>query len=1647
MTKVTTLADIYKLSVQEYTKTPAEWRGLLSCLARFYKRSFDNAVLIYAQKPNATQLATFDEWHDPRINRNINKGAKGIGVIDMSNPKASIKYLFDLTDTNGNWDSFRNLQRYHWELEDQYRPSLLNKFYTKYATPILSIEACLNKMTEQYVIQILPRYMENFKVQDESSVLYDAPLDAVKAEFIQLVTDSVAYTVFTKCGISTEMFEDSSFQNIRNYNSLELFMALGSFTATIARPILREINQEIENIKSERSKVHENRTVNESDLQQRQGRDAVSKYPNFSKRDERQIDSGQIRADVEGIHGGEPSTTLIGVGVSGQNKRNDTASGRGSRTPQGDINTAALTDPANAKHRGDNSESSPHEYDNHYSRGTTTRGSVKSKVVQTTKPFTEDPNSSVDGFFVLPPKVAKKTDVAVEVLSSYISAIRLPEEKVTDIQLTFFDPELDDKDISNIVDVILCADDITPDTKEWTAEICEFFQGNHKLSSKANFIKAFYGKLDTDYITKTSDYVKIKANENGLIFYMDEKPFFYPFSQLAEKVDSLILNGIYPFSIEENSLDDYNIPDEIHEMQGVNGNDVEIEIDHVQVNNRINISWEEDMNYRYSEEHHLYDGGPKTKCKNNISAIRLLKEMQSQGRKATNEEQITLAKFVGWGGLANALTPNKSGWEKEFEEIRNLLTAEEFQAAQKSTTTAYYTEQSVIRQMYIALERFGFRGGNILDPAMATGNFYSVIPETMSNSKLYGVELEPISGTIASYLYPNANILITGFERTQYPDHFFDVVIGNIPFNSIKVEDPRYNKNNFHIHDYFLAKSMDKTRPGGIVAVISSMYTLDKANPSIRKYLAQRSELMGAIRLPNNAFKQVAGTESTTDILFFQKRERDIIPDEINSPWLSVEKNEDGIPMNSYFIDHPEMILGKMVFDESMFGNVNTTACHPLPDDDLSERLERAISYLEGSYIEAVSEYEDEKEPLLESIPAIPNVRNYSYIVVEDALYFRENSRMYKQNITGRKEERIRGMVEITAAIRKLIDFQNGANFQINELSTFKYESQLQEYIQHLNVVYDQYVKKYGYINSYGNVIAYSKDSNAPLIRSIELEIKGKKGEFAKTAIFYKATIRPKTMPNVVHSADEALKISLNVKGKVDLEYMSWLYQTSERRKATPDEIIEELGDKLFQDPSLYMPNTYSGWQTAQEYLSGHVKDKLTEAILKADEYPQLFSRNVDALKLVQPTPLTPQEISFTLGSTWIPTEIYQQFMYDTFKTMKYNQSGRDAIVLEYTKYGGSYHIDNKSGESKSVTVNKSYGTNRLNAYEILESSLNLRSVEVKDRVDYVDLNTGEDKVKYVLNKKETIFAREKQAGIKVEFERWLFADSERGVSLTKLYNDRFNNIRHREYNGDALILPDMSEDIHLRKHQLDVIAHGLFSDGNLLAAHEVGAGKTFAGVALGYEMKRLGAVNKPLYAVPNHLVGEWAKHFMVMYPNANILVAEKKDLEKKNRHRFVSRIATGDYHAIIMAHSSFELIGLSRERQLAVMQAELDAVTDAIAEAKYHDGKDWSLKQMQVFRSNLQFRYDKLFNAEKKDDVINFEELGVDALIVDEAHIYKNNFSYTKMRNVAGVSGTSSQRAMDMHMKCQYINEIGKGKGVVYLTGTPISNSMAVRP
>ncbi|MFI3249738.1 MAG: SNF2-related protein, partial [Eubacteriales bacterium] len=1051
---------------------------------------------------------------------------------------------------------------------------------------------------------------------------------------------------------------------------------------------------------------------------------------------------------------------------------------------------------------------------------------------------------------------------------------------------------------------------------------------------------------------------------------------------------------------------------------------------------------EQSQNYHYSPDHNLYRGGAKSKFRANVEAITTLKTLEREGRSASEQEQITLAGYVGWGGLANALTPNKVGWEKEYKEIKELLTEEEFQSASESTLTAYYTEQMIVQKMYQGLHNAGFTQGTILDPAMGTGNFYSVLPEEMTKSKLYGVELDSITGRIAQKLYPQANIEVRGFEHTSYPDNFFDVTIGNIPFNDFRINDAKYNKYKFKIHDYFIAKSIDQVRPNGIIAVITSKGTLDKQSAKMREYVAGRAELVGAIRLPNSAFKQVAGTEVTSDILFFQKREQIIVPTVENSPWLRVGRNDEGIPVNQYFLDHPEMLLGTMVYDESMYGNEQTTSCHPIEGEDLERKLQIAIDYLDFQYQEPTSEFigKTEENQRVGSIEADHRVKNHSYTVVNDQIYYRENSKMYPQDFTGKKAERVKGLVQIHEDVKGIIDYQTDL-FIRDSVTQAQFDDTMVEMRHKLNTHYDDFVKKYGFINYSANVNVFRQDGAAPLLRSIEKQHPENEKQWLKADIFHKPTIRFQEIVTEVRTAQDALMLSMNEKGQVDLEFMSSVYVDEEGELVDKEVIIEELKGQIYLDPAKMKDGyPYQGYVVAEEYLSGYVKDKLRTAKFYAEDSSGRFQENVEELLKVQPTPLKAHEIDVRLGSTWIPTVVYEDFIYETCDTASYNRTS-NGIELEYSHYANKYHIEGKNREYGNVLVNTTYGTKRKNAYEIIEDSLNLQKTMVRDPVETVD-HEGKKRKIYVLNREETILARSKQEEIERKFKDWIFSDPQLGEKMVNLYNDKMNNLVVRRYSGKNLTFPDQNPEIKLRTHQKDVVAHGLFSGGNLLMAHEVGAGKTYSAITLAHEMKRLGTAKKPLITVPNHLVGQWADAFMTLYPDSNIMVATAKDLKKEHRKRFISRIATSDYDAIIMPHSSFELISMSREYKMKQLEAEIEDITSALT--AIGKSADWGTKQMQIFQKRLQTTYNELIEAKVKDEVVNFEQLGVDALFVDESHTYKNNFSYSKLRGVAGVGGTPSQRAMDMHMKAQYINQINDGKGVIYLTGTPVSNTLA---
>ncbi len=995
---------------------------------------------------------------------------------------------------------------------------------------------------------------------------------------------------------------------------------------------------------------------------------------------------------------------------------------------------------------------------------------------------------------------------------------------------------------------------------------------------------------------------------------------------------------------------------------------------------------------------------PKEKFRQNIEAIRTLEKIEGEHRTATPEEQEILAKYVGWGGLADAFDSSKANWANEYQELKSLLSPEEYASARESTLNAHYTSPVIIQAIYDAVGKMGFTRGNVLDPAAGIGNFYGCLPEEMQASRLYGAELDGLTGRIAKQLYPHADIKITGFENTSYPNDFFDVAVGNVPFGQYKVSDRQYDKHNFLIHDYFFAKTLDKVRPGGIVAFVTSKGTMDKKNPEVRKYLAQRAELLGAVRLPNTAFKENAGTEVTSDILFLKKRDRvmDIEPD-----WVHLTE-KDGIVMNQYFSDHPEMVLGKMEMVSGAHGM--ESACLPDTSLPLSAQLKNALSHVEGS-IEQADFNEIDDELAKENIPADPDVKNYSYTVVDDTVYYRENSIMKPVDVSEKAEQRIKGMVAIRDCTQELI------NFQLEEYP----EDMIQNKQTELNQLYDDFSKKFGLISSQTNKRAFNQDSSYCLLCSLErLDDEG--NFIGKADMFTKRTIKKQEVVTSVDTASEALAVSLSEKAGVDLAYMSQLAGKSE------EEITKELAGVIFQNP------VTEEWETADEYLSGNVREKLSVAKTFAENHPE-YAINVTSLEGVQPKELDASEIEVRIGATWISTKYIEDFMRETFETPEY-LFDRKAMGVQYSNVTGQWNVKGKNADRGNALVNMTYGTSRANAYRILEDSLNLRDTRIFDVV------TEDGKEKRVLNKKETMLASQKQEAIREAFKDWVFRDPERRQDLCAKYNELFNSTRPREYDGSHLKFPGMTPDIILRPHQLNAVAHQLYGDNTLLA-HCVGAGKTFEMIAAAMESKRLGLCQKSLFVVPNHLTEQWASDFLRLYPGANILAATKKDFEPANRKKFCSRIATGDYDAVIIGHSQFEKIPLSTERQMAMIERQIAEIEMAIEALKAENGERYSIKQMEKTKKSLNTRLSRLNDASRKDNVVTFEQLGVDKLFVDESHNYKNLFLYTKMRNVAGIAQTEAQKSSDMFAKCQYMDELTGGKGITFATGTPISNSM----
>ena len=1675
--------------VVDNIKTNEDLQSLLNTAIKFNKYHFDNIVLIHNQNPNAEFLATIDVWNN-NVGRQVNRGTKGLAVLEIENLYPTYKHLFELKNTNGSYTSYKKVLDYKWEIKEEDNQQLLKNLNKTLGTDYESIKSYLYSRAVEEIAK-KDNYFENIEIDEET-----------QNKAYNIAIESVFYMLLKKCNYEIDLPNNLDFDSIKD---IKVFSKTGSLITDVSREILREVFIQVKKLEKEKERKGELENGRETNTSNAQGnsRGKDEDRNNTDRLGDRilrgrgngtmvsnvrigggnrdRTEPSTLWNDVERVPTGEQTSRDNNVsndrGTQQENARN---TGNG-RELQGENSQAITGGTTNATIRQDIGESITSSTYTSDSRRDDNQGYNRESSVNDNIEEIQEPNKYLGSFSIEEKPIEDIEEVLQEDILNYVKdnvgkeiefedskyLIYRVNELFNQVSLTLSNggypifreesvetiynalksqveeqTEEKEQEINKNTEEILTYDELDEENQVLFNEIKLNFLRQEKIDDKKildliqnndniklESTKEFFKDLDLLYYDENLGInIQVLANENGLTFINEDTKTTFSYNEINETINNYIKDGVYEEYID--NIGNYNIPDEIHEMKQEFSNEELFENEYY--DNEIteyfvlNNDIKENQNYIYNEEDNLYDGGAKTRARKNIEIITLLKKLEEEDRQATTEEQKILAGYNGFGGIANALG-NKVGFEEEYQTFKNILTEDEFKSARKSTTTAFYTEQKIVQAMYKALDNFGFEQGKILDPSMGTGNFFSVLPNKMKNSTLYGVELDSITGRIARQLYPNANISIQGFEETNYPNNYFDVAISNIPFNNLQINDPIYNEYNFKIHDYFIAKMIDKVKPNGIVGIIATKGVLDKKDSSLRKYVNERAELVGAIRLPNNAFKQVANTEVTTDIIFFQKREQPLLEIENNARWLTISEDANGIPINNYFIDNPQMVLGEMAFDKSMYGNEKLTACKPFENANLYELLDNAIENLHCTY----KHYEIEnQEEIKETINIDNNIKNLSYGIIDNQIYYKENNKLIKQDITGKKAERLTGLIGINEALRDIIDFQTKDEI-IQNYTTEQFNNELQNKIQTLNEKYDKFVAKNGYINTKANIGVFRNDINFPLLTSIEKEANGK---FEKTDIFYKPTIKIKSEIKV-ENAEDSLKVCLNDLGRVDIEYMSKLYNKSK------DEVIEELGNKIFQDPILYnKDNIYIGYVTADEYLTGYVKDKLAIAREKARELP-IFEKNVKALEEVQPIPLKPSEIGFTLGSTWIPPNIYKEFIDDLLDIKGYSS---DYTKLSYLEQIGEYHIEGKSlGGTK---VNETYGTKRMNALSIIENTLNLKPIRINDKIEETDNKTGELKTRYVLNHKETILAKAKQEEIKNEFEKFITKDERRLEYLTNIYNEKFNNFVSRKYDGSNLELPNMSKDITLRDYQKNVIARAIYSNSNVLIAHEVGAGKTFSAIASIYEQKRLGIVKKPLIVVPNHLTKQWGKEFLRLYPNANILVARKTDFEKENRQKFISKIATNDFDAIIIHHTGFEKIGISKETRLKQTEEEIENITKSLEEMSLMFGrkKDWSVKQLEILKNNLEVKYNEIYNEKTKDKHIDFEQLGVDCLVIDESHRYKNREIYTKMQRVAGINTSKAEIAMSTHLKAQYISNLNGGKGVIYLTGTPITNSMS---
>ena len=1688
-------------TLKEITQSGENWTKFLNTASNNYKYSFNEQVLIYAQKPNATACADIETWNN-KLKRWVNKGAKGIALISIEDGRSVLRHVFDISDTHSGIN--RNLKL--WEVRTSYENGLIETLENSFGN--LEIKSNLAEAIYSSSMNLVEDNYQDYLVDlrdvIENSSLQNLSEDELESLFKGILINSISYMTLNRCGIDPlEHFSYNDFELIKQFDTKSVISRLGAATSDISEQVLREIASSVRNF--EKSTNNMNRTfVNNQ---------KTNYYNNENKNNEGRNDydnnriqtngrlsdttssftqnqdnaTGEILKNEGEILEGIQKRSIRGIDVrwqDGRTLRRDR--GNGTKNAERSNQESSREEQNRRELKGDqpNGMGTRNELNKKSSRGDSNDGvdiqlnlfsdiyipPIRDLPSQNEQKNIIEAQAEVDNtpaFSFTQDMIDTALKAGTGHQNGKFRVYRLYQETYSSKdRQNFLKKEFnyygtngvkglegiwveyspgkglklsksnsEDNMQVNWATIEKRIGELISLDRYFTSEEKENYQNwleNEYEDEKWMFDSAFKEDKITDKDKLTIENIEKNyklTNGNYFHFHTSEEGYYYSiYDQYGNEQDGGLLE--YSDNKENQTLIDIRKRlaefTNIKELSNENLKEVsqefidELEAKEVFLNEENNTAiiidkkqsaiqneTQEKINY-HIEDNLIGEGTPKEKVARNIDAIKLLKKLEDENRLANKEEQEVLSKYVGWGGLPDVFDQNKSNWSNEYNELKEILTDEEYESARASTLTAFYTPPIVIKSIYKALENMGLEQANILEPSCGIGNFLGMIPEKLENSNLYGIELDSISGRIAKQLYQKADIRVEGYEKADLPDSFFDVAIGNVPFGDFKVNDSRYDKNNFLIHDYFFAKTLDKVRPGGVVAFITSKGTMDKANPEVRKYIAQRADLLGAIRLPDNTFTKNAGTKVTSDIIFLQKRESltDIIPD-----WVYLDRDDNNITMNNYFIDNPEMILGNMEMVSTAYGYDST--CKADESTSLEEQLNYAITNIHGELQEYISENEIEQED--SSIPARPNVKNFSYTVVDDKIYFRENSKMYLQdNLPLTNQNRIKGLITLREQVRELIDFQ--------------LEDSSEEYIHiaqaKLNELYDLFTKEYGLINSRANENAFSNDSSYFLLCSLE-KLDGEGKFIGKADIFTKRTIKAKKQVLKVDTPDEALIISIKDKAKVDLNYMQELCGID------MDKMIESLQGVIFRVPEEGNPNN---WVTADEYLSGNVREKLKVAEEFAKE-DSCFNINVEKLKEVIPKDLTASEIGVKLGSTWIPPEVIREFIFELLETPRYN---RWDIHVKYSNITSEWYIEGKSEDRDNVKAYSTYGTPRISAYKIIEQTLNLKDVKIFDTI--ID---DEGRKQRVLNKKETAIASSKQDAIKEAFLNWIWEDPNRRNNLVRLYNDKFNSIRPREYDGSHIDFVGMNPEIKLRKHQLNAVAHVLYGK-NVLLAHEVGAGKTYEMVAAAMESKRLGLCNKSLFVVPNHIIEQFASEFLDLYPSANILVATKKDFETKNRKKFCSRIATGEFDAIIIGHSQFEKIPMSVERQKNLLQEQINDITHGIAEEKGNKGEYYTIKQLEKTKKSLETRLEKLNKQERKDDVVTFEELGIDKLFVDEAHNYKNLFLYTKMRNVGGIAQTEAQKSTDLFMKCRYLDEITNGKGTVFATGTPVSNSMA---